>query len=269
MPKGAVMLRVRPLVRLALFLALVAAPSFAYTIYLKDGTRLIAREKYTVEGDLAILYQPSGTKSSLPLEQIDVERTEEANVGNLSSTAYVIEGGQATEVKKNSKPAPKKQRIQDLIKADSAGIRADRTAARTGALMPEAAKRPDSAGKAGTGKRGRAPLANVALAGEIRGFVLARGVTGIEIYAGPNPSWPLLVYNTGSEGAVFKALLTGANALLHFQGTRGSEVQGVEIVCETADGGSGGRFSLTPKQASEIVSGRTEITRFYVENVQF
>jgi hypothetical protein len=154
-----------------------------------------------------------------------------------------------------------------MIKADEAGIRADRTGARTTALIPEAASRPASAAKPGKG--GRAPLGNVALAGELRGFVLARGVTGIEIYAGPRPSWPLLVYNTGSEGAVFKALLTGANALLHFQGTRPSEVQGIEIVCETSDGGSGGRFSLTPQQASEIVSGRTEITRFYVENVQF
>lgn len=265
------MQRTRPLVRIfaALALALAAAPGFAYTIYLKDGTRLIAREKYTVEGDLAILYQPSGTKSSLPFEQIDVKRTEEANVGNLSSTAFVIEGGQATEVKKDDKPVVRRQRIQDLIKSDEAGIRADRTGARSAALLPEAAQRAPE-GSAGTAKRrGRAPLANVALAGEIRGFVIARGVTGIEIYAGPTPSWPLLVYNTGSEGAVFKALLTGANALLHFQGTRAAEVQGVEIVCETADGGSGGRFLLTPKQASEIVSGRIEITRFYVENVQF
>lgn len=260
---------VRPLALLVL--ALAAAPGFAYTIYLKDGTRLVARAKYTVEGNLAILYQPSGTRSSLPLEQIDVKRTEEANVGNLSSTAFLVEGGKATEVKKDAKPVVLRPRIQDLIKADEAGIRADRTGARSATLLPEAATRSaPGAMKPGAGKAGsRSPFGNVALGGELRGFVLARGVTGIEIFAGPSPTWPLLVYNTGSEGAVFKALVTGANALLHFQGTRAAEVQGIEIVCETSEGGSGGRFSLTPKQASEIVSGRTEITRFYVENVQF
>jgi hypothetical protein len=262
------MRRFRSLV--VLLLALGAAPGFAYTIYLKDGTRIVAREKYTIEGDLAILYQPSGTKSSIPFDQIDVKRTDDANVGSLSATAFVIEGGTAKEVKKDAKPVMVRPRIQDLIKADEAGIRADRTAARTATLLPEAATRAKDGGKAGAGKAGaRAPFANVALAGEIRGFVLSRGITGIEIYAGPSPSWPQLVYNTGSEGAVFKALVTGANALLHFQGTRASEVEGVEIVCVTSDGGSGGRFSLTPTQASEIVSGRTEITRFYVENVQF
>jgi len=264
---------VRPLFLLALALgiAFLAAPGFAYTIYLKDGSRLIAREKYTVEGDLAILYQPSGTKSSIPFAQIDIKRTEQANIGNLSATAFVIEGGQATEVKKDAKPVVVHPRIQDLIKSDEAGIRSDRTGARATSLLPEAAmKKDDTAKKPGGTKAGtRAPLGDVALAGEIRGFVTARGVTGVEVYSGPNPSWPLLVYSTGSEGAVFKALLTGANALLHFQGTHSAQVQGVEIVCETSDGGSGGRFSLTPKQASEIVSGRIEITRFYIENVQF
>lgn len=258
--------KVRP-IALLLAAALAAAPGFGYTIYLKDGTRLIARDKYTVEGDLAILYQPSGTKSSIPFEQIDVKRTEAANVDNLSSTAFVIEDGKATEVKKNPAPVVVKPRIQDLIKSDEAGIRADRTGARSATLLPEAATRAKETTTAKTGSR--AAFANVALAGEIRGFVTARGVTGVEVFAGPSPTWPLLVYRTGSEGAVFKALVTGANALLHFQGTRAHEVQGLEIVCETSDGGSGGRFSLTPQQASEIVSGRTEITRFYVENVQF
>ncbi len=255
-----------------LVLALVAAPSWAYTIYLKDGTRLIAREKYTVEGDLAILYQPSGTKSSIPFAQVDVKRTEEANLGQLSATAFAIEGGDVTDLKKDTKPVVVKPRIQDLIKSDAAGIRADRTAAAPAPLLPTAATRAASAAgaKAGAAKSGsRSAFGNVGLAGEMRGFVTARGITAVEVYAGTSPTWPLIVYGTGSEGAVFKALLTGANLLLHFNGARPAEIDGLEIVCESSDGGSGGRFTLTPQQASEIVSGKTEITRFYVENVQF
>lgn len=259
----------RPLTLLVL--ALMAAPGWAYSIYLKDGTRIIARAKYTVEGDLAILYQPSGAKSSIPLAQIDVKRTAEANSEELSSTAYVIEGGEATELRKTAPPVVTKPRIQDLIKSDEAGIRADRTAAAPAPLLPAAAARKDeSNARAGMQKAGsRMPFGNVGLAGEIRGFVTARGVTAIEVYAGSTPTWPLLVYGTGSEGAVFKALLTGANALLHFKSARPAEIDGIEIVCESSDGGSGGRFALTAAQAQEIVSGKTEITRFYVENVQF
>ena len=261
------MRRARPIVLLAL--ALASAPAWAYTIYLKNGTRIIAREKYTIEGDLAILYQPSGTKSSLPFDQIDVKRTEEANVNNLSSTAFLIEGGEATDLKKDTKPAPTVPRIQDLIKSDSAGIRSDRTAAAPAPLLPSAAIRPEESASKGAKGSNRAPFGNVGLGGEIRGFITARGVTAIEIYAGSSPTWPLLVYGTGSEGAVFKAILTGANALLHFKSARPAEIDGIEIVCEGSDGGSGGRFMLTPEQATDIVSGKREITRFFVDNVQF
>ena len=42
-------------------LLLIAAPLTAYTIYLKDGSRLIAREKYTLEGDRALIVLQNGT----------------------------------------------------------------------------------------------------------------------------------------------------------------------------------------------------------------
>jgi hypothetical protein len=257
----------RPLV-LLVAAALAAAPAAAYTIYLKDGTRIVAREKYTVEGDLAILYQLSGTKSSIPLAQIDAKRTEEANVGLIDSNAIVIEGGKVEDVKRDTKPAPVRPRIQDLIKSNEAGIRTDRTAPAAAPLLPSAAVRAAPDAKAGA-KGTRAPYPNVALATEIRGFVTARGVAGIEVYAGASPTWPQLVYSTASEGAVFKALVTGANLLLHMQSARPGEIEGVEVVCVSPEGGSGGRFQLSQKQAEELVSGKTEITRFYVENVIF
>jgi hypothetical protein len=160
-------------------------------------------------------------------------------------------------------------KIQDLIKSDAAGIRADRTAAAPAPLLPSAATRPEETSASGPKGSNRTPFHNVGLATEIRGFITARGVTAIEVYAGSSPTWPLLVYGTGSEGAVFKALLTGANVLLHFKSARPAEIDGVEVVCESSDGGSGGRFLLTQQQASDIVSGKSEITRFFVENVQF
>ena len=78
-----------------------------------------------------------------------------------------------------------------------------------------------------------------------------------------------MVYKTTSEGAVFKALVVSANALLHFRNQDPSPIDGVDVVCETPDGGMGGRFELTPQLARDLVDGTYEITRFYVENVQF
>lgn len=256
--------------KFALLIALVATtPGWAYTIYTKAGARIIAREKPVIEGDLAIFYQPSGTKSSMPAAEIDIKRTEEANVDNLSSTAYVIEGGTATDLKKDKTPPKVRPRIQDLIKSDQAGLRTDRISASDAPLLPAAATRIEDSKKGASGDGTRAPFVNIGLGGEIRSFIVARGVTGVELFAGTSATWPLVVYNTSSEGAVFKALVTGANALLHFRSSRPTELDGLEILCDTGDGGSGGRFVLTPEHATAIVSGSTEITRFYLDNVQF
>lgn len=253
----------RPLALLAL--VLVAAPAFAYTIYLKDGSRIVAREKYVIEGDKALITLPSGTRSSLAASEIDVPRTEAANQSRLGGTAMVIEGGEPTEIKKQASAPPPKPRLQDLIRSNEAGMRQPPP-------RPEPTSVPRAAATAGPARGGateRAPYGDATIAAEIKGLVTARGVTGIAVHRGARAKWPLLVFETGSEGAVFKALVVGANALLALEAKSPGAVEGFELQCETPDGGSGGRFQVTPQLAGEIASGRYEITRFYVENVVF
>ncbi|HLF56684.1 MAG TPA: hypothetical protein VI942_07560 [Thermoanaerobaculia bacterium] len=251
----------RPLVLLALVLA--ATPALAYTIYLNDGSRIVAKEKYVLQGDKAIITLPSGTKSSIAASEIDVQRTDNANQSRLG-TAMVIEGGEATELKE-TKAAPKpKPRLQDLIRSNEAGMR-------QAPPKPQTTSTPLAGATQATRVKAeqRLPFGDAGVASEIRGFVTARGVNSIEVYRGAETKWPLLVYETGSEGAVFKALVVSANALLHVQGKSPGAIDGFEVLCETPDGGQGGRFELSPQLASELIAGRYEITRFYVENVVF
>ena len=248
-----------------LLVALVAAPGFAYTVYLKDGSRLIAKEKYEIRGDKAILILPSGTPSMIDASEIDVERTEAANQSRLSGTAMVIEGGEAKELQdKKAKPVPK-PRIQDLIRANEAGIR-------------EAPERPQpsaepragaTAGNRASPAPTRAPYPDAGVAADIRGFATARGVSSIGVYNSGRSRTPLVVFETDSEGSVFKALVVSANALLQLEAQNPASVEALEVVCETADGSLGGRFDLTPQLARELISGQYEITRFFVENVDF
>jgi len=248
-----------------LALALAATPALAYTIYLKDGSRIVAQEKYEVQGDLAIITLPSGTKSSLSASEIDVERTEKANKSNLGSTAVMIEGGEAKDLEK-APPPPKKANLQDLIRSKSAE--------QLGAT--DAAAPPDSPVTRVLDQRGRVArdgkrvlLADTDLAGAIRGFITSHGVTAVEVYRGAVERQPLLVFETSSEGAVFKALLTASQALIKIRGDRPGKVDGFEMVCETADGGLGARFALSPDDAAAIATGKYEITRYFVDNVQF
>jgi hypothetical protein len=253
---------VRPLLVIAL--ALAATPALAYTIYLKDGSRLVAQEKYEIRGDKAIIVLPSGAKSMIDADEIDVERTEEANQSRLSGTAMLIEGGETTDLKEAAPPPPKKPRLQDLIATDQAGIREPERKTigaipRTGADLNRAPSPASS----------RAPYPDASVSTEIRGFATARGLTALSVHQGPRARRPLIVFKTTSEGAVFKALVVSANALLHLRSKDPSPVDGIDLVCETPNGGMGGRFELTPQLARDLVNGTYEITRFYVENVRF
>ena len=260
------MLPLRPTLVLAVFAAaLAAAPAFAYTVYLKDGSRIVAREKYVVRGSLALITLPSGTQSSIAAAEIDVARTEQANKSNLG-TAVAIEGGKAVELQKHA-PQQQQPKLQDFIRSNAGGLRAPAQTA------PPPVNRQDTPAAAlHKGERSpatRAPLADTELAGEIRGFITSRGVTAVDVHQGVAAKRPLLVFGTSSEGALFKALVVASNTLLHFESTKPGTIEGFEVLCETPDGGLGGRFDLTPKLAADLVSGRYEITRFFVENVRF
>src|SRR5215470_2153754 len=61
---------------------LAAAPALSYTVVFKDGTVQIAREKYTVKGNKAIITLRNGTVTQYDLEKIDVPGTDEYNEEN-------------------------------------------------------------------------------------------------------------------------------------------------------------------------------------------
>ncbi len=244
---------------LALGLALAAAPALAYTIVLKDGTKIVAKTKYVIRGDRAIITLPSGTETSYAAAEIDVEKTDAANAGDIG-TAMVIEGGKVENL--TAKPAPAgKATLQDYIQ-------------RQGGLPPPP---PPVQSRAAVGsetrtrvdRSGRAPLRDPALANEIKAFLITRGAPA-EVYQGTSAKRVRLVFETRAEGPVFKALVASATALVQIRQQFPDRVDAFEVLCEVPDAeGVGGRFTLTPELAADLVSGRVEVTRFYVENVEF
>jgi hypothetical protein len=256
--------------RLAVALALLvaAAPTLAYTIYLKDGSRIVARDKYEVEGDLAIITLPSGTKSSIPVTEIDVRRTEKANESRLGGTAVVIEGGEARELKATAPPPPK-PKLQDLIRANEGELRGLDDVPAAAAPSDAPATPAATLRQRESTEKSRQPYPDTQLAADVLQTLASRGVTAVRVHASGDARRPLLVFETNTESAVFKAIVASANTLLQLGAKQPGTVEGFELVCESAGGQSGGRFDLTAKLAEEIVSRRYEITRFYVENVKF
>lgn len=247
-------------------LALAAGPAAAYTIYLKDGSKIVTPEKYKVRGDKAILKLSSGTESMLPLSEIDVERTERSNTQNLG-TAVVIEGGKAGDLERNTAPSSGSATLQDLIKTRESNPQAGGPT--TIAETPNTRRAHESSPGSAEDVVGRAPLRDVNLAEAIRRFLFGRGISSVEVLQGPTAKRPLLVFATGTEGQVFKALSASATTLLHVRETSPGAVDAFEIVCRSTDGGSAGRFTMMPPQAQELVAGRMDMPSYFVKYVQF
>jgi hypothetical protein len=252
------------------FAALLAAagPLAAYTIYLKDGSRVVAKEKYTVQGDKAYIVLPSGTRTVIDANQIDVPRTDEANQADYG-TALVLEGG---EVKEMTKPAaaPHRKTLADLI---ASGASAPRE-------LPEARRKSDTEeGPEGfTRTPGgfvdllsvpRRPFGNLEIATALMQLFHGQGIDQVEIYQGTSGGRPLLDVTTNSEAAVFRALAVTCSALLHLRDRFDGRIEGVELVMTTPSRDRAGQFVLTPDTARQLMSKQVDIQTFYMAHVQF
>lgn len=246
-------------------LCALSAPAWSYTIYLKDGSKLLAEEKYKVRGDKAIIRLETGTETMLPLSEIDVPRTDEANVGGLGKV-LVIEGGKAQDLARNDAPPPRKQTLQDLIQA-----RGPQAEGGGGTAEPAPVRRPraEAAQAQSDDILGRPPLRNVELAGTIRTFLFGRGVTSVEVLQGSTARRPLLVFSTATEGQVFKALAASATTLIHVREKSPGDVDSFDVVCRAADGGNAGRFTMTEANAADLLAKRITMPEYYVQYVQF
>jgi len=244
---------------LALILLLVAAPIAAYTIYLKDGSRLIAKEKYTLDGDRALIVLQNGTQTFLEASEIDVPRTDAANRNNYG-TALVLEGGQFTE-KAPQADTGRQESLTDL---------ADRspTQPRQQAVRP-VPTRPISGDYLDLLSSRRQPFRNLDLAAEIQKVFLAQGVAGMQLAQGTAADRVLLEITTDSEASVFRALEVAADALLHVRTRTSAPVSAFEIVLVTSNRARGGQFLLDPILASQLADGEVELPAFYVRNVQY
>lgn len=254
-------------IALAALVGLLSAGTLAaYTVHLKDGSAIVTKKKYVVQGDKAILLLPSGTESALPLAEIDVAKTDAANQTELGN-AIVIENGKATGLTPNAPPPPGKQTLRDLLQQRAAAQGAPATAA--GAVALDAGPGHGSTTRPATSHAGQAPLRDVALSTEIRTFIFGRGINSLEVQQGATARRPRLVFQTSSETQVFRAIQAGAGALIETREKYPGQLEGFELICDAPSGGRGGHFNLTPAQAADIISGRISLPAFFIENVEF
>lgn len=255
---------VRPLL-LVLLVSFSAAPLLAYTIYLKDGSRLIAKEAYEIQGDQAFITLQNGTRTSIDASEIDQERTREANQSSYGS-ALVLDDGKLTELPSEDEPADEGS-LTEII-----GNRRSSVAARPPARRPvpqdEAAAQPTD-GTVDLRNLARRPSSNLDVAAEVQRIFRAQGVEQVLISQGTSSDRLLIDLTTNSEASVFRALEVAARALMHARDLYPSTSTVFEILLSTAEREHAGQFVLTRSLAQLLVDGDVDPSAFFIENVQF
>lgn len=247
-----------PSLLVALLLAAGAAELLAYTVYLKDGSRINAKEKYRIEGDRAIITLLNGTESFLPASEIDVARTAKANETNYG-TAMVFEGGEV----KPMVVAPKKDEQPSL----------SQYIAKRGDVKPRIASpapaRRAPAERARVADSPRGAFADREAAEQIQSFFLGQGVDEVQVLAGSAPARPLVEIRADSEASVFRGLEVAANALIAASERFPQQVAGFDLVMTTSDRELAGQFLLTPELAEGLVRDEIAVSDFFVNYVRF
>ena len=243
---------------------LATVPLAAYTVVLKDGSTIEAKEKYKLQGDRALITLPNGTQTFVRASQIDVPRTEKANQLDYGTNTVVLrEPGAAAEP---TPPPPKDKRSSDLLTTDQTTPRD----------LPEARRESRREGPPGRTRAGfpdlaahpRKPFGTIEAATELQKFFRSQEVDEVGIYQGTQGDRPLLEISTASEAAVFRALNVSANALLHVRQAH-PRVAALELLMVTPTQERGGQFVLTPEMAAELVAKKVEVSSFFLQHVQF
>jgi hypothetical protein len=256
---------------LAAVLLLAASPLAAYTIYLKDGSSITARDKYTVQGDTALIVFPNGSQTTLPLSQIDVARTKSANASDFGS-ATVLRGPAPTPPPPQGPRAPtlgelsaqhRNQSLPPPRRPPTAPVAASATAE-----TPKGAAR-TSAGNVDFLRAPRTPLSRLDLGTTIGEMLRAHGVSNASLFEGTEPRRLLVEVTANSEGAVFQAIAGAAQAMLDFEAKQPRAIEGLELFIATDRRARAGQFLITPARAQELVSKQLDLTAFYLKYVEF
>ncbi|HVR07594.1 MAG TPA: hypothetical protein VMW75_06055 [Thermoanaerobaculia bacterium] len=249
----------------ALLLVLCAGPLAAYTIWLKDGTSIIARGKYEVKNGKAIITLQNGEQSFLDASQIDAARTEAANRGKDYNTTEL---GNTRVVPGQDTPPPPDRSLSDLVQSHRPSTRQLPTAKRASEAAPGQQVR-SKAGYLDLERLQHVPYARSEITADLQQFFRSQGLDEIEIWNGSQPDRVLIEVTTASEASVFQGLTAGANALLRERDRFPQAVAAFEMVLKTPARERAGQFVLTPETATALVAKKIEPPAFFVANVQF
>lgn len=266
----------------------VATRAEAYVIYLKDGTRIISKEKPVVKGPVYVFRSTSGNNQMIPISEVDQAKTEAHAEGGFGDS-YIVTDAPAQKAPEGTAGG---QSLSDVIRSKKISIR---DSAVPGRAAPAEEIVPVRPAPAPAPAPARAPLP-AAQAPSVASRVPAAGPAGAAGAAAANPNIDPQVNDaftraletagikrnqlvpaggvlriqavTDSEQQVFAALGAVARGLKESRAL-GKSVERAEIVLATSAAENAGRFMMTAEDADALLNGKISAAKYFVANVIF
>lgn len=254
---------------------LLASPLAAYTIYLKNGQTIQAKGKYRIDKDKAYITLSNGQQTFIKASEIDVAKTDAENKSDYGGNAVILDQGTPGK-NQVAPPPPPQKKLSDLIASREAARelpgRRDKPSPASSSSSSSDTAKPATKTRAGFNDLttlGRRPFPQADVLAELQQFFHGQGIDDVEIFSGTQGDRPLIEVTASSEGAIFRGLTVGANALLHIRDRFPNKIGALELLLVTPTRERGGQFVLTPDLASDLIAKKVEPQAFFVEHVQF
>jgi hypothetical protein len=290
--------RTRPgVLLLAILLAAAGAVSGraeAYVIYLQDGSRIVTREKPTIQGANYVFLSTSGNRQMIPIAEVDQKKTDAHAEGGYGDSYVMsdVPGRRAPEGTAGG------QSLSDVIRQKKITIRDSAVPGRATPAEEIVPVRPTPAPARGASSASSSSSAAPAAPapGQAQGSLVkiaARPAAGPQP---PNPNIDPQVNDaftraletagikrtqlvpaggvlriqaiTDSEQQVFATLGAVARGLKESRAL-GKSVEKAEIVLATSAAENAGRFVMTAEDADAILNGKISAAKYFVANVVF
>ena len=239
---------------LVAFLALLAAHQAlaVYVVVLRNGSRVIARSKYKVKGPNAILETRTGTLTSVPVSQIDVQATEKVNALNLGD-AETLDWVDIQKLLPTPTPTPAVSALGHIRPGIAAKVGDAAAPTPTPGVMYREA-------------RYRDPQVDQAF---------QQGLESYHIYLyrtsqGTEPSYLFMEIQVNGQPETLKALEAICMTYqLLVEKAPDRVPERVEIRMINESGREAGVFRLSAADAAELVSGKVTADKFFIQHVIF
>ena len=228
-----------------------------YTVVLKDGTLIVATEKYEVQGDRALIQRENGTPTTVRLSEIDVDKTEEYNSRRNLAGVVVVDGNSTRPLELGEAPP---MNLNEALRRKKQRERAREEA------PPRMVK--TSAGYNDLTRIQRRPYRESEISKRMTEELRKAGIREFEIHQGTTDNRVFLYLTTNDEKEVFKALRVSANTygLIH---ELDRTIEAFEVLMMTGTKTRAGQFLLDDENTPLLINQKMSVSDFFVEYVQF